>query len=68
MLEGFGISEPQVLPFGGDPREVMSLEQEPRGQDNHHIIAGLLSKEEDTRPQDLELAQQMAVRNIGLKP
>lgn len=56
MLKGLGISEPKVLPFGEDPREVMSLEQDPRGQDNHHIIAGFLSKEEDTRPQDLELA------------
>lgn len=56
MLEGLGISEPRVPPCGGDPREVMSLEQRPRGKDNSHIIAGLLSREEDTGPQYLETA------------
>lgn len=55
MLKGLGISEPQVPPCGGDPREVMSLEQRPRDQDNSHIIPGLLSREV-TGPQDLETA------------
>ena len=55
MLEGLGISEPQVPPCGGDSREVLSLEQRPSDQDNNHITPGLLSKE-DTGLQDLEIA------------
>lgn len=69
MLEGLGISESQAPPRGGDSREGLSLEEGPRDQDsNNHIISGLLSKEEDTGPLDLEIARQMVVRNTSLKP
>lgn len=50
------VSEPQLPPCSGDPREVMSLEQRPGGQDDIYAFTGLLSKDEDTERQGLETA------------
>lgn len=55
MLEGLCFRA-SVPPCIGDPREVMSLEQRPRDQDDIYAITGLLSKDEDTGPPGLETA------------